>query len=135
MQQPSRVASSAMQSARSPGGSATKTSCRAIACRPRRSFRKSSTSRALSCAKRSVRLRRCASSISTTGKRATVAQIDHGAMGLMIEHGVHTAQITIHQIYDVRRTIETRVATLAPAIRRTETEARSLIDIAAAMPG
>ena len=40
-----------------------------------------------------------------TGKRAAVAQIDHGAMSLMIEHGVHTDQINVQQIYDVRRTI------------------------------
>src|SRR4028118_2238582 len=43
------------------------------------------------------------------GKRATVASLDHGAMGLMIEHGVYTDQISIQQIYDVRRTIETRI--------------------------
>ncbi len=41
----------------------------------------------------------------STGRRATVSQIDHGAMSLMIEHGVHTDQINIQQIYDVRRTI------------------------------
>ncbi len=41
----------------------------------------------------------------STGRRATVAQIDHGAMSLMIEHGAHTDQINIQQIYDVRRTI------------------------------
>ena len=43
-------------------------------------------------------------------------------MSLMIEHGLHTEQINIQQIYDVRRTIETRVATLA-AIRRSDAEA------------
>jgi len=67
-----------------------------------------------------------------TGKRATVAQIDHGAMGLMIEHGVHTDQISIQQIYDVRRTIETRIVTLA-ALRRTEDEAAAINARAAAM--
>lgn len=67
-----------------------------------------------------------------TGKRATVAHIDHGAMGLMIEHGVHTDQISIQQIYDVRRTIETRIVTLA-AIRRSEEEAAEITRLAAAM--
>ncbi len=67
-----------------------------------------------------------------TGKRATVAQIDHGAMSLMIEHGVHTDQINIQQIYDVRRTIETRNVTLA-AIRRSDDEAAQIIALAAAM--
>ena len=68
----------------------------------------------------------------STGKRATVAQIDHGAMSLMIEHGVYTEQINIQQIYDVRRTIETRIVTLA-AIRRSDAEAETIAAIAAAM--
>jgi DNA-binding FadR family transcriptional regulator len=67
-----------------------------------------------------------------TGKRATVANIDHGAMSLIIEHGLHTAQINVQQIYDVRRTIETRIAMLA-ALRRNDAEARRLLDSAAAM--
>ena len=67
-----------------------------------------------------------------TGKRAAVAQIDHGAMSLMIEHGVHTDQINVQQIYDVRRTIETRIVTLA-AIRRSDAEATELLALALAM--
>lgn len=66
------------------------------------------------------------------GKRARVAELDHGAMSLMIEHGVGTEQINVHQIYDVRRTIEMRTASLA-ALRRTEEEAHILIDHATAM--
>ena len=67
-----------------------------------------------------------------TGKRATVAQIDHGAMSLIIEHGVHTDQINVQQIYDVRRTIETRIVTLA-ALRRSEAEAAEIVALAQAM--
>ena len=67
-----------------------------------------------------------------TGKRATVANLDHGAMGLMIEHGVHTDQISIQQIYDVRRTIETRIVALA-AMRRDEAEAQAILALAKAM--
>ena len=67
-----------------------------------------------------------------TGKRATVAHINHGAMSLMIEHGVHTEQISIQQIYDVRRTIETRIVTLA-AIRRSDAEAATILALADAM--
>jgi GntR family transcriptional regulator, transcriptional repressor for pyruvate dehydrogenase complex len=67
-----------------------------------------------------------------TGKRAAVAAIDHGAMSLMIEHGVHTDQINVQQIYDVRRTMETRIVTLA-AIRRSDTEATDLLALAQAM--
>jgi DNA-binding FadR family transcriptional regulator len=66
------------------------------------------------------------------GKRARVAELDHGAMSLMIEHGVGTEQINVHQIYDVRRTIEMRTASLA-ALRRIDEEARILIDHATAM--
>jgi len=58
----------------------------------------------------------------SAGKRATVAQLDHGAMSLMIEHGVLTEQISVQHVYDVRRTIETRTVTLA-SLRRTEAEA------------
>jgi DNA-binding FadR family transcriptional regulator len=67
-----------------------------------------------------------------TGKRAVVSQIDHGAMSLMIEHGVHTDQINVQQIYDVRRTIETRIVTLA-AIRRSDDEAAAIVGLAQAM--
>ena len=61
-----------------------------------------------------------------TGKRATVSPIDHGAMSLIIEHGVHTDQINVQQIYDVRRTIETRIVTLA-SIRRSDAEATAIL--------
>lgn len=62
----------------------------------------------------------------SAGKRATVARIDHGAMSLMIEHGVVTEQINVQQIYDVRRTIETRSVTLA-ALRRSDEEAKAIM--------
>lgn len=66
------------------------------------------------------------------GKRATVAELDHGAMSLVIEHGVHTEQITVQQIYDVRRTIETRTAALA-SLRRSDAEAERIGEHAHAM--
>lgn len=66
------------------------------------------------------------------GKRPTVAQLDDASMALMIEHGVVTDQIDIQQIYDVRRTIETRTAALA-ALRRTEAEALLILGHAQAM--
>lgn len=62
----------------------------------------------------------------SAGKRATVAHLDHGAMSLMIEHGVLTEQISIQQIYDVRRTIEMRTVTLA-TLRRTDAEAQAIL--------
>lgn len=66
------------------------------------------------------------------GKRAAVAKIDDGAMALMFDHGVVTEQIDILQIYDVRRTLEARTATLA-ALRRTEAEAQAILQHAHAM--
>lgn len=69
------------------------------------------------------------------GRRATVAALDHGTQGpmsLIIEHGVLTQQINVQQVYDVRRTIEARVATLA-ALRRSDAEAAAIAARAAAM--
>lgn len=66
------------------------------------------------------------------GKRPTIAQLDDASMAMMIEHGVVTDQIDILQIYDVRRTIEARTATLA-ALRRTEAEAQLILGLARAM--
>lgn len=67
-----------------------------------------------------------------TGKRATVAQLDYTSMSPLIEHGVHTEQISIQQVYDVRRTIEVRTAALA-SLRRTDEQARSILEHAQAM--
>lgn len=70
----------------------------------------------------------------SAGKRATVAKLDYTALSPLIEHGVHTEQISIQQIYDVRRTIESRTATLA-ALRRTDAEADEIVGHATAMRG
>lgn len=67
-----------------------------------------------------------------TGRRATVAQLDHGPLSLLIEHGVHTEQINVQQIYDVRRTIEARIVALA-ALRRTDAEGEEILEIARRM--
>lgn len=66
------------------------------------------------------------------GRRATVAQLDHGPLSLLIEHGVHTEQINVQQIYDVRRTIEARIVALA-ALRRTDAEGEEILEIARGM--
>ncbi|WP_204113610.1 FadR/GntR family transcriptional regulator [Shimia biformata] len=67
-----------------------------------------------------------------TGKRATVARLDHTSLSPLIEHGVSTEQISILQVYEVRRTIETRTATLA-ALHRTEAQAREISGLAQTM--
>lgn len=66
------------------------------------------------------------------GRRATVAPLDFGAMSPVIEHGVHIEQISIQQIYDVRRTIETRTVALA-ALRRSDDQSRTICGHAEAM--
>ena len=66
------------------------------------------------------------------GRRARVAQADELVVSLMIDHAVHTKQITVLQILDVRRTIELRTVALA-ALRRTDEEARAIEEIADAM--
>lgn len=66
------------------------------------------------------------------GKRATVAKLDYGVMSPVIEHGVHTEQISVQQIYDVRRTIESRTAALA-ALHRTDAQGKGIVALAGAM--
>lgn len=66
------------------------------------------------------------------GRRARVGATDASALGLVLDHAVHTDRVSIQQIYDVRRTIEGRTAALA-ALRRSETEAQAIAQRAAAL--
>ena len=68
----------------------------------------------------------------SAGRRASVAKLDIGAMSMVIEHGVTTEQISVQQVYDVRRTIEMRTVALA-ALRRTDAEAAEIADRARLM--
>ena len=66
------------------------------------------------------------------GRKARVGAIDRTVLPLVLDHAVQTDQVSIQQIYDVRRTIEMRTVTLA-ALRRTEAEAAGIAQLAAAM--
>jgi DNA-binding FadR family transcriptional regulator len=66
------------------------------------------------------------------GRRARVAAIDGSVLSTSLEHAVATAQLSIAEIWDVRRALELRAAELA-AVRRSEVEARTIIDHAEAM--
>ena len=66
------------------------------------------------------------------GRRARVAAIDGSVMATSLDHAVATAQISMVQIWDVRRTLELRTAELA-AIERTDDEARTIVGLAEAM--
>ena len=66
------------------------------------------------------------------GRRARVAAIDSAMLAAVIDHAVHAEQMSIQQVYDVRRTIEARTASLA-AIRANEAEREAIRAAAAAM--
>jgi GntR family transcriptional repressor for pyruvate dehydrogenase complex len=66
------------------------------------------------------------------GRRARVSPAHERVVSLVIDHAVHTKQITIQQILDVRRTIELRTAGLA-ALRRSDRESAEIVEIAASM--
>ncbi|MFC3579928.1 FadR/GntR family transcriptional regulator [Sphingomonas hylomeconis] len=66
------------------------------------------------------------------GRRARVAAIDGTVMSASLDHAVATAQISVPDVWDVRRTLELRTAELA-ARHRSDADARRIIDLAAAM--
>jgi DNA-binding FadR family transcriptional regulator len=66
------------------------------------------------------------------GRRARVSTVDAGALALLLDHVVHTDQISVQQILDVRRTVELRTVALA-ALRRTDEEAAKISGFAKAM--
>ena len=66
------------------------------------------------------------------GRRARVGAIDEDVLGLVIDHAVQTDQVSIQQIYDVRRTIEMRTVALA-ALRRSDAEAHTITSAASGM--
>jgi GntR family transcriptional repressor for pyruvate dehydrogenase complex len=66
------------------------------------------------------------------GRRPRVAALDGSVMATSLDHALSTAQVSVPQIWDVRRTLELRTAFLA-AQNRTRAEAARLVEIAEAM--
>ena len=66
------------------------------------------------------------------GRRARVGAIDGSVMATSLDHAVATAQVSMVQIWDVRRTLELRTAELA-ASARSDAEARIIVGYAEAM--
>ncbi|NML05489.1 FadR/GntR family transcriptional regulator [Sphingomonas sp. G-3-2-10] len=66
------------------------------------------------------------------GRRARVGAIDGSVMATSLDHAVSTAQISFNEVWDVRRTVELRIAALA-AERRTDAEAKRIVELADAM--
>jgi DNA-binding FadR family transcriptional regulator len=62
------------------------------------------------------------------GRRARVGGIDDTVLPLILNHAVLTDQVSIQQIYDVRRAIELRTVALA-ALRRTAGEAAEILTL------
>lgn len=66
------------------------------------------------------------------GRRARVGAIDGSVMAASLDHAVATSQVSISEIWDVRRTLEVRTAELA-AERRTDEEAARIVALAEEM--
>lgn len=66
------------------------------------------------------------------GRRAKVGAMDGSIIAASLDHGVMTAQIDVADIWDVRRTVELRIAALA-AERRSEEQAARIVELANAM--
>jgi DNA-binding FadR family transcriptional regulator len=66
------------------------------------------------------------------GRRARVGAIDGSVMGTSLDHAVATAQVSVAQVWEVRRTLELRTVELA-ALNRSEDQARVIVAEAANM--
>lgn len=66
------------------------------------------------------------------GRRPQVAALDGSVMAASLDHAISTAQVTVPEIWDVRRTIELRTAVLA-AEHRSDDEAAAILRLAEAM--
>jgi GntR family transcriptional regulator, transcriptional repressor for pyruvate dehydrogenase complex len=63
------------------------------------------------------------------GRRARVGAIDGSVMATSLDHAVATAQVSIAEVWDVRRTLELRTAELA-ANARSDADARDIVRFA-----
>jgi DNA-binding FadR family transcriptional regulator len=66
------------------------------------------------------------------GRKPRVGAMDASVMATSLDHAVSTAQITVAEVWDVRRTIELRTVALA-AQNRTEAEAAEIAALVDAM--
>lgn len=66
------------------------------------------------------------------GRKPRVGALDGSVIATSLQHAISTAQITVPDIWDVRRTIEQRTAALA-ATMRTDEEAAQIVALAEAM--
>lgn len=66
------------------------------------------------------------------GRKARVSALDGSVIATSLDHAMSTAQVSVADIWDVRRTVEMRTVALAAA-SRTDDEAQCIIDHVEAM--
>lgn len=66
------------------------------------------------------------------GRKARVAAIDGTVLSSSLDHAIATSQVTVAEIWDVRRSLELRTAELAAA-ERSDADARAILAHAGAM--
>ena len=66
------------------------------------------------------------------GRCARVGKIDETGLSASMLHAMQTEQVAVQQIWDVRRTLESRTASLA-ALRRSASEAKEITALARSM--
>ncbi|MDX3910320.1 MAG: FCD domain-containing protein [Sphingobium sp.] len=66
------------------------------------------------------------------GRKPRVAALDGSVIATSVGHAVNTAQVSVAEVWDVRRTIEVRTASLA-ATARSDQEAAEILALAHAM--
>ncbi|TXS92130.1 FadR family transcriptional regulator [Parahaliea maris] len=62
------------------------------------------------------------------GRKARVKAFDSTLMALTLSHGLHTEQLTVQQLWDVRRSMEMRTVVLA-CMHRSEAVAAALLEL------
>jgi GntR family transcriptional repressor for pyruvate dehydrogenase complex len=66
------------------------------------------------------------------GRRPRVGAIDGSVMAASMSHAISTAQVTVAEVWDVRRTLELQTAALA-AVHRSDAQAARIVALAEAM--
>ncbi|MFK4874666.1 FadR/GntR family transcriptional regulator [Novosphingobium sp. ZW T3_23] len=66
------------------------------------------------------------------GRRPRVGAIDGSVIGTSLDHAVATSQISVAEVWDVRRTVEVRIAALA-AEKRSDFQADQILSLSESM--
>ena len=69
---------------------------------------------------------------TANGRRPRVSALSSNTLSISLDHAVRTEQISVQQVWETRRCLETETIALA-ALRRSDDEAAHIRDIAEAM--